>query len=212
MLYAKYILGSILVTASRSLANPLGHSARSHLQAGHTLSKRTLYDVDDLTDEGRRTFLRDAQKEAVDVAKTALDFFDDPRYADILPGWFGNTEGGADDARGVLTNFVGANDNGEGAVFLSDVKVWQDDYHQIDGVNFCDINQNGRTGTAYFKRRGGRPGMHFCDKAFGRLGTTEFLAAHCGIDRITTDNTTRAFRGSNVLHEFMHFPKVGRAQ
>ena len=186
------------------------------------LDKRTLFNVEHIESAERRKFLQDAQKEAVDIAVVALKNFDNPKYRGYLTAWFGRDPKGHpgevdDDVRGVLTNFVGDNANGEGSVVLSGVTVWQDDYLPVR-PKWCDkIDKEGRSATAYYSptRKGGLgPSMHYCDKFFDRKNKADFLANNCAsiANHIDTATTTRQYRGANVLHEFMHYGKVSEGQ
>ena len=107
--------------------------------------------------------------------------------------------------------------NGEGSVLLGDVKVWQDDY-SVDkktATKHCDfVNPEGKTAVAYYKKRKGNPDMHYCYKFFTRKGKEEFLKNACAsiANHIDTATTTRQYRGANIHHEFMHYPRVGQQQ
>jgi hypothetical protein len=220
MVVIKAVAYAVLSLFILSTANPIRPSnveARNLFQIEPSHAKRTLFNVDNISSEDQRTFLRDAQKEAVDIADVALRYMDDPKYADFRKRWFGVGDDVNDDIRGVLTNFVGDNKNGEGSIVLGDVKVWQSDYWLKDPL-YCDrTNKDGKTGTAYYtptnKNHAG-PSMHYCDKFYTRKSKQDYLANNCGsiATHIDTDTTTRMYRGANVMHEFMHFEKVGAAQ
>jgi hypothetical protein len=219
MLSNNYILCAVLATLSLTTANPTnsaGVEARNLFQVEPDLVKRTLFDVTDIKDKNHQKFLQDAQKEAVDIAGIALKHMNEDKYKDILGRWFGTESNIKDDVTGVLTNFVGDNKNSEGSSVLGDVKVLTQDYW-VDpktGEKFCDRKSNGKTGTAYFKNKDGKPAMHYCDKFYERKSKADYLANNCASisNHIDTSTTTRQYRGANVLHEFMHYQKVGKAQ
>lgn len=225
MTLIKTLLLVVLPLSSLAAATPVKFDdveARALFQFNPSLDKRTLFNVEDIKSDDQKKFLQDAQKEAVDIAAVALSNFDNPKYAGYLAAWFGPDREGSlpgeveDDVRGVLTNFVGANENGEGASILNGVTVWQDDFLPLD-PKFCDRVKDGKTATAYYSRtrKGGLgPSMHYCDKFFDRKSKADYLANNCaGIaSHIDTDTTTRQYRGANVLHEFMHFGKVSEGQ
>lgn len=209
----------ILMTLRLGDATPIlsaSHSSRALFHLNPTLDKRTLFNVVDISDQGQQTFLQEAQKEAVDIAGIALKYMDDPAYADYLYRWFGTHEDVHDNVQGVFTNFLGGNENSEGSIVLGEVTVWQDDYWipKNGDTPFCTREKDGRTGTAYYSPRDDKPAMHYCDKFFERKGKADYLANDCAsiANHIDTTTTTRAYRGADVLHEFMHFEKVGKAQ
>jgi hypothetical protein len=225
MTLIKRLLLVLLPLSGLTAATPIKSNdveARDLFQVNPSLDKRTLFNVENIQSDEQKKYLQDAQKEAVDIAAVALEKFDDPKYAGYLAAWFGPDREGwpmgevEDDVRGVLTNFVGGNANGEGSVVLGDVKVWQDDYLPLD-PKFCDQERDGKTPTAYYSRtrKGGLgPSMHYCDKFFNRKSKADYLANNCGsiANPINTDTTTRQYRGANVLHEFMHYGKVSEGQ
>jgi hypothetical protein len=228
MTLIKTLLLVVLPLSSLTAATPVNFydvDARDLFQVNPSLDKRTLFNVENIESDERKKYLKDAQKEAVDIAGVALKHFDDPKYASYLTAWFGPDRPGwpmgevEDDVRGVLTNFVGENINGEGSVVLSGVKVWQDDYlRQGQPVQYCDqVNKDGKSPTAYYSRtrKGGLgPSMHFCEKFFNRKSKADYLADNCKsiANHIDTATTTRQYRGANVLHEFMHYGKVSEGQ
>jgi hypothetical protein len=186
----------------------------------HGLARRELFNVDDISVEADKKFLREAQKEAVEIPDTVLKNMDKPKYQEVRKRWFGTGSNVQDDVRGVCTNFVGLNIADEGAAILSEVNVWHDDYwiDRASGKRFCDrTNAQGKTPVAYYKPRNKQPGMHYCDKFFKRQGRQEYLRLEekkCPqVGRqINTATTGGLYRGANVLHEFMHVPKVGPLQ
>lgn len=222
MTFTKASFVAILAALSIAAANPInpaGHEERSLFNVNPGVTKRTLFNIKDIKDKKHQEFLKDAQKEAVEIAATALKHMDDEKYENYLKRWFGDADNVKDDVKGVLTNFVGDNKKGEGSTVLGDVNVWQEDYWKPKGQDkmFCDIEKDGRKGTAYYTpkaKKDKKPGMHFCDKFFERKDRKEYLKDDCKSigNIIDTEHTTRSYRGSNVLHEFMHFEKVGKAQ
>jgi len=226
MTLAKTMFFVALSLSSLTTATPIKSNdveARTLFQVNPGLEKRDLFNVENIKSDEQKKYLLDAQKEAVDIAGVALKNFDNPKYKDYLAAWFGTDRPGwpegevEDDVRGVLTNFVGANVNGEGSSVLSGVKVWQDDYLRRDDPKYCAVVKDGKTATAYYSRtrKGGLgPSMHYCDKFFDRKSKADYLKDDCKsvASHIDTDTTTRQYRGANVLHEFMHYEKVGEAQ
>ncbi|KAH7050081.1 hypothetical protein B0J12DRAFT_663164 [Macrophomina phaseolina] len=178
------------------------------------LGKRALFDVDDISDQNQKTALTQGLKDAVAVAQTVLDKMDTDKHKDKLAKWFGDDEKYPDLVKKVFENFVGENKDNEGAEVLGKVKVHDDDYYKIDGKNFCDIvTDTGKRGTAYYKSRDGKPGMHFCPRYFDdRKNAEDYTKNNCAsiAEHINTQTIGRAFQGANVLHEFMHYPRVGK--
>ncbi|OJD34107.1 peptidase m35 [Diplodia corticola] len=176
------------------------------------LERRKLFNVDDISNDDHKKALKTGLKDAVEVASTALDKMDDEKYKSYLSAWFGDDDNHRDTVRQVYKNFVGSNHNKEGADVLGNVIVHNDDYHEINGQKFCSINNNGKTGTAYYKVKDKKPGMHFCPKFFERKSKDEYIKDKCaGIaQHINTGSIGRVFQGANVLHEFMHYSKVGK--
>jgi hypothetical protein len=216
MLSHSYVLYTLVATFGLTTANPTqssGVGARNLFQIEPDVMKRALYDVSNIKDNNRKKFLQDAQKEAVDIAGIALKHMNDDPYKDLIDHWFGTAKNIKADIKGVLENFVADNKNSEGASVLGQVRVHNDDYWAMT-PKFCDRTQNGRTGTAYFKPKDRKPGMHFCDQFYQRKSKADYLANNCALisSHIDTDTTTRMYRGANVLHEFMHFSEVGKKQ
>ncbi|KAL1615562.1 hypothetical protein SLS54_008967 [Diplodia seriata] len=183
------------------------------MDAASGLEKRTLFNVDAISNEDQKKALKTAQKEAVEVAALVLDKMDDKKYEDYLPAWFGDDKGHRDKVRNVFKNFVGSNDNDEGAEVLGNVIVHDDDYNKADdGTPFCSVVKDGKTGTAYYMKRDDKPGMHYCPKFFTRKSKDDYIKDKCASisQHINTDTIGRAFQAANVLHEFMHYPEVGK--
>ncbi|KKY25675.1 hypothetical protein UCDDS831_g02018 [Diplodia seriata] len=187
-----------------------------HLSTG--IEKRKLFNVDQITDEDRKQQLTQGLKDAVEIAKVTLDKMGKDRHADKIQAWFGEGDGYFEIVEQVFKNFVGENHDHEGADVLGDVIVHVDDYNNDLGAPFCSIvkpdpdRPEGKRGTAYYKKKDGKPGMHFCDKYYERQNAEAYLDNKCaGIPtKMDTDHIGRAFQGANVLHEFMHYPKVGK--
>ncbi|KKY27152.1 hypothetical protein UCDDS831_g00897 [Diplodia seriata] len=166
--------------------------------------------------------LRQGLKDAIEVARVVVDNMDKDRHKDKVEAWFGKKDGVnyEQDVAKVFKNMVGKNHHHEGADVLGQLIVYPDDYWFVKQFkkNFCDVNNNGKTGTAYYKLRDGQyHGMHYCDKFFTRLSlkdyTDQYLKDDCAnmADHIDTDHIGRKFQGANVLHGVMHFPLVGAA-
>ncbi|OJD32239.1 uncharacterized protein BKCO1_4000090 [Diplodia corticola] len=191
-------------------ARKLFQLADGHVSDG--IEKRAMFNVDQITDEGKQKALTQGLKDAVEIAKVTLDKMDKDRHADKIKAWFGEGDGYYELVQQVFRNFVGDNDDHEGADVLGNVIVHQDDYNNDLGSPFCSIvKPDGKRGTAYYKKKDGKPGMHFCDRYYERQDAEAYLADKCsGIPtKLDTDHIGRAFQGANVLHEFMHYPKVG---
>jgi hypothetical protein len=221
MAVIKTVICALLSLSTLTIANPIPTDVESRdlFQIEPVNIKRSLFNVDNIKADKDKKYLQEALKEAVDIAGIALKFMDDPKYSSFLSKWFGSDETAADDVRGVLTNFVGDNHNGEGSSVLGEVKVWQEDYwKRPPETPFCDRKgAGGRSPTAYYtkttKTHAGHS-MHYCPKFFERKSKADYLADSCKAiaSHIDTDTTTRMYRGANVLHEFMHYEKVGKAQ
>ncbi|KAF1969852.1 hypothetical protein BU23DRAFT_429318, partial [Bimuria novae-zelandiae CBS 107.79] len=128
--------------------------------------------------------------------------------------------------RQVYKNFVDANPDGTGAdvngnIIVSSTDYWKPTPEQSDGVGdgntpFCSLSKDGKTGTAYYKKNpdnANKPSMHFCDKVWDRSDLAGLTADNCAAlgDHVSTVAWTKNFIGANVLHEFMHYPKIGKA-
>jgi hypothetical protein len=146
MTLIKALLFVLLPLSSFTAATPINFDdveARDLFQVNPSLEKRTLFNLENIQSDEQIKLLPDAQKEAVDIAAVALKHFDDSKHASYLAAWFGPDREGwpvrevEDDVRGVLTNFVGDNANGEGSVVLGSAKVWQDNYLRQD-PKFCE--------------------------------------------------------------------------
>ncbi|KKY26399.1 hypothetical protein UCDDS831_g01474 [Diplodia seriata] len=169
--------------------------------------KRSIFNVDRIPDTGEKAALTQGLKDAVAVAKMALAKMDDDKHKDKVTQWFGPSADHPPVVKQVFQNFVGGATNE-----LGPVVVWDVDYGRRGGRPFClATDAQGRKGTAYFWPRRGRPGMHFCPKFFGRKNARDYVAGGCGnvSANIDTETVGRAFQGANVLHEFMHYDKVG---
>lgn len=223
MTSVKYTLYAILVAASLTFANPITPPG-SHVESSLSLLKRDQFKLDDIEDDRRQEFLRNAQMEAVEIASLVLKKMDDTKYKPLLEGWFGTHDKDmrAKHVRGVLKNVVGdvEDSDGLGSLSLGLVKVYQEDFWVPDDVLFCDINRDGKTGTAYFYAKETNdpekpePTMHFCDKFFDkRIGKDKYLEGCSKFgNRINTNDIGRQFRGANVFHELMHYWEVGKKQ
>ena len=183
------------------------------------MAKRSLYNLDDISDQDHKDKLNQGLKDAVTIVAKLLEKMDDPKHTDKLEGWFGS-EQSDDNARAtiknVFTNFVGSNTDGTGADVLGDVHVYQDDYwkptgKQLPGLGdgntpFCSLSKNGKTGTAYYRVQSDKtPGMHYCDKVWSRGDLAALTADGCSNLGTVMDAElmTKKFIGANVLHEFM---------
>ncbi|KAF2830912.1 hypothetical protein CC86DRAFT_283814 [Ophiobolus disseminans] len=147
----------------------------------------------------------------------------DPKYRPAsLEFWFGsehNNDASFAKIRGVFDNFVGQNTDGTGSDRLGQTTVRNEDYwvpstdEGGDGTTmFCSIVKDGKTAAAYFKTFESKAAMHFCDKVFDRGNLEALTANNCANvgDQISTKKWTKNFIGANVLHEFMHNPRIGR--
>lgn len=183
------------------------------------LIKRRLYNLDDVADQSQKDKLTQGLKDAVTVASRTLSLMDDDAHRDKLEGWFG-AENSDDNARElirqVFKNFVGDTGDETGAdvngnVLVSDTDYWIPTPEQIGGpadgtTPFCDLEtSDGKKGTAYYKTRNKKPGMHFCDKVWDREDLAGLTADGCsGLGNLmNTPRMTKNFIGANVLHEFM---------
>ncbi|KAJ4288105.1 hypothetical protein N0V90_012122 [Kalmusia sp. IMI 367209] len=189
--------------------------------------KRALYNLDDVQDQGQKDKLTQGLKDAVTIAAKTLEKMDDDKHKDKLAGWFGDQrsdDNARETIRQVYKNFVGDNTDGTGSdtngnVIVSSTDYWKPTDKQAPGVGdgntpFCDLKtSDGKTGTAYFKTNADKkPGMHFCDKVWDRADLAGLTANNCGGlgNIIDTDRMTKNFIGANVLHEFMHYPRIGK--
>ncbi|KAL1640188.1 hypothetical protein SLS58_007139 [Diplodia intermedia] len=226
--FTKALTISILALSQFAGALPYGNSpdptleARKLYSVDSSLSKRTLYNVDGIQDDTHKEILRQALKDAVEIADVVVDKMDKDRHKSKINDWFGPSDNDEyyDQVRSVLKNFVGENHDHEGADVLGQLTVYPDDYWFMKNFqqNFCDVNINGKTGTAYYKLRDNQHhGMHYCDKFFTRLSlkdyADQYLKDDCANmpDHIDTDHIGRKLQSANVLHEVMHFPLVGAA-
>lgn len=176
------------------------------------LEKRAMFNVDKITHNGEKDALKQGLKDAVAVAKVVVDKMDDPKHKDKITKWFGPSASYPHVVKQVFENFVGKDSDGTGADVLGAVVVWDVDYGKRAGKPFCSyVSPEGKTGTAYYWPKNKKPGMHFCPKFFDRKDAHDYTAGHCKdiANHINTDTIGRAFRGANVLHEFMHYDKVG---
>ncbi|EUC43262.1 hypothetical protein COCMIDRAFT_7299 [Bipolaris oryzae ATCC 44560] len=187
--------------------------------------KRALYNLDAVSDQDHKDKLTQGLKDAITIAAKTLEKMDDEQHLDKLEYWFGDQHSdanGREQIRQVYKNFVGENTDGTGADVNGDVIVDDTDYWKpkagqapnADGQTpFCSLEQDGKTGTAYFKRHSDKkPGMHFCDKVWSRDNLAGLLADDCSAlsGQVSTATWSKNFIGSNVLHEFMHYPKIGQ--
>ncbi|KAF2676249.1 hypothetical protein K458DRAFT_352043 [Lentithecium fluviatile CBS 122367] len=152
---------------------------------------------------------------------------DDDKHKPKLEFWFGDQhsdDNGRETIRQVYKNFVGDNTDGTGSGTNGNVFVFTEDYWkptdaQIPGVGadgtkpYCTLEKDGKTGTAYFKRTDDKkPAMHFCDKVWDRTDLATLTADSCSKlgDHVSTAAWTKNFIGANVLHEYMHYPRIGK--
>ncbi|KAF2853096.1 hypothetical protein T440DRAFT_505976 [Plenodomus tracheiphilus IPT5] len=222
--FSKYLLTAAAVLTVAHAHPQGGPQSRSPNPAW--LVKRELYDLNDITDTGRKDKLTQGLKDAVTIAAKALEKMNDDTHKPKLEYWFGDQHSN-DEARtkvqGVLKNFVGDNTDGTGAPTVGKVTVYNGDYwkptaKEIPGVGdgttgFCSLEKDGKTGAAYFKRDDNKkPAMHYCDKVFDRTDLATLTADGCSKlgEHISTAVWTKNFIGANVLHEFMHYPRVGK--
>ncbi|KAH8726003.1 hypothetical protein GQ44DRAFT_771584 [Phaeosphaeriaceae sp. PMI808] len=190
-------LATKIVTVACIFAVVQGHP-RGNFQFGSLnpvgVVKRALYNLDDLSDQSHKDKLTQGLKDAVTVAAKALEKMDDDKYKPKLEYWFGDKnsdDNGRETIRQVYKNFVGENTDGTGSGMNGGVFVFTDDYWkptdaQIPGVGadgtipFCNIDKDGKTGTAYFKRTDDKkPAMHFCDKVWERTDLASLTADSC---------------------------------
>ncbi|KAL1611978.1 hypothetical protein SLS60_000201 [Paraconiothyrium brasiliense] len=188
--------------------------------------KRALYNLDKVSDQGQKDKLTQGLKDAVTIAAKVLEKMDDDAHKDKLGYWFGDKKSGENEKeiiRQVYKNFVGSNSDGTGADTLGQVLVFSDDYwkptdRELPGVGdgntaYCSLEKDGKTGAAYYKSTADKkPGMHYCDKVFDRTNLETLTKDSCAKlgDHISTAVWTKNFIGANVLHEFMHYPRVGK--
>lgn len=187
--------------------------------------KRTLYDLDDISDQSHKDKLTQGLKDAVTIVAKALEKIDDPQYLPKLEYWFGDQHSdanGRETIRQVFKNLVGDNTDGTGSntngnVFVFTADYWKPTDAQIpnagtDGtIPFCTLNQNGKSGTAYFKRTDDKkPAMHFCDKVWDRADLATLTADSCSSlgNQISMVAWSKNFFGANVLHEYMYVVDV----
>lgn len=183
--------------------------------------KRTLYNIDDISEQDRKDKLTQGLKDAVTIVAKVLEKMDDEKYADRLEFWFGDQH--SDDnakeiIRQVYKNFVEPNPDGTGAdvngnIFVSGTDYWKPTADQSGGVGdgntpFCSLSKDGKTGTAYYKKNpdnGNKPSMHFCDKVWDRSDLAGLTADSCAAlgDHVSTVAWAKNFIGANVVHEFM---------
>ncbi|CAI6277877.1 unnamed protein product [Periconia digitata] len=190
------------------------------------VTKRKLYNLDQISDQDQKDKLTQGLKDAVTIAAKVLEKMDDSAHESKWEYWFGpkSDSESREKIRNVFKNFVGDNKDGTGADINGDVLVFPDDYWtpskkeigdgNTDGnTPFCSIDINGKTGTAYYKpTQDKKPGMHYCDKVWDRKNLKTLLEDNCKAlgNHISTVLWTKQFIGANVLHEFMHYPKVGK--
>lgn len=181
--------------------------------------KRSLYNLDKISDQSQKDKLTQGLKDAVTIAAKTLEKMDDDKHKDKLEFWFGDKHSDANGrelVRQVYKNFVGDNTDGTGAEVIANVIVDEVDYWKptaaqlpntpADGnTAFCDLEVNGKKGTAYFKRNNNKPGMHYCDKVWDRADLATITANDCSSlsGQVSTATWSKNFIGSNVLHEFM---------
>jgi hypothetical protein len=181
--------------------------------------KRTLYNLDDISDQDRKDKLTQGHKDAVTIAAKVLEKMDDDKYSGTLQYWFGDKHTNDDSKgkiKGVFTNFVGDNTDGTGSEINGRTTVYKDDYWvpakgDLGGVGdgttgFCGLkNSAGKTAAAYYKRFNGGAGMHYCDKVYDRSNLDTLKADNCALlgDQVSTKKWTKNFIGANVLHETM---------
>jgi hypothetical protein len=181
--------------------------------------KRTLYDLHDISDQGRKDKLTQGHKDAVTVAAKTLEKMGDAKYKPTIEFWFGKEHINAESVgkiKQVFQNFVGDNQDGTGSETNGKTTIYNDDYFVPtekqfpklgDGKTpFCSLKTaDGKTGAAYFKRNNNGAAMHFCDKVFERANLETLKADNCAKigDQVSTEKWTKNFIGANVLHEFM---------
>ncbi|KAH3967218.1 hypothetical protein HBI81_192430 [Parastagonospora nodorum] len=124
--------------------------------------------------------------------------------------------------RGVFKDFVGDNTGGTGSDTNGKTTIYKADYwiptsKEIDvgdgKTSFCNLkSKRGKTGTACFKTFKDGAVMNFCDKVFERSNLDTLKANECAKigDQVSTKRWAKNFIGANVLHEFMHNPRIGR--
>ncbi|KAL1608054.1 hypothetical protein SLS60_002993 [Paraconiothyrium brasiliense] len=205
-------------------AHPQGSFQFSSINSAWA-AKRTLYNLDDISDQDRKDKLTQGHKDAVTIADKALEKMDDDKYKPTLEYWFGKEHTNDDSVKkikGVFKNFVGDNTDGTGSETNGHTTIYKDDYwiptdkeiKDADGKTpFCSLkNKDGKTGAAYFKRFKDGAAIHFCDKVFDRANLDTLKADNCAKigDQVSTKKWTKNFIGANVLHEFMHNPRIGR--
>ncbi|KAL1633445.1 hypothetical protein SLS58_011076 [Diplodia intermedia] len=194
------------IGSRRSLFSVDGEQLSSH-------ERRSLFDVTGISDDAQKAALQQGQRDALDMARVALNNYQEERHVEKIDMWFGQNEDYPDIVGNVLATFIGADRDSEGADALGDVTVYPDDYwkQKDPSQQFCTIvKDDGSTGAAYFAWNNKVPGMHFCPKFFTRKDADDFLANSCSsiADHMSTATMTRVFQGANVYHEFMHYPAV----
>lgn len=179
-----------------------------------------MFDVSDIPEKDRKDKLTQGLKDAVTIVGAALgkngqDGMDSEKHKDKLERWFGDKnsdEKARDKIRKVYENFYGENKDGTGADVLGKVRVLKDDYWSPKApigngkTPFCQVEKNGKSGTAYTKPYKKIPSMHFCDKVFDRKNQlSDLIKDKCASlgSVMDTDRMGKSFPGFAVLHEFM---------
>jgi hypothetical protein len=181
--------------------------------------KRTLYNLDNISDQDRKDKLTQGHKDAVTIAAKVPEKMDDDKNSGTLQYWFGDkhiNDGSKGKIGGVLIKTVGDKPEGTASNINGRTTVYNDNYWlpakgDLGGVRdgttgFCGLkNSDGKTAAAYYKRFNGGASIQYCDKVYDRLNLDTLKADNCALlgDLVSTKKWTKNFIGANVLHETM---------